>query len=82
MKTIEVTILTTQRVTETFFAYVEDDDPLTKETALSLRFDPDKIFKDSRFRLAETGDPQYIHFEVKTVDVADYSLQDQVEERR
>lgn len=80
MKTIEVTILTTQRVTETFFAYVEDDDPLTKITPASL--DPDKIFKDSRFRLAETGDPEYLHFDVKTVDVADYTLQDQVEERR
>ena len=82
MKTIEVTILTTQRVTETFFANVEDDDPLTKETALSMRFDIDKIFQDPRFRLAETGDPQYIHFEVKSVDVADYSLRDQVEDRR
>jgi hypothetical protein len=80
MKTIEVTILTTQRVTETFFAYVEDDDPLTKMVPRNL--DPSLVFQDSRFRLAETGDPQYLDFEVKSVDVNDYSLRDQVEERR
>ncbi len=80
MKTIEVTILTTQRVTETFFAYVEDDDPLTKMVPRNL--DPSLVFQDRRFRLAETGDPQYLDFEVKSVDVNDYSLRDQVEERR
>jgi len=74
MKTIEVTILTTQRVTETFFAYVEDDDPLTKETALSLRF--------ARFKLVETEHLAHLHIDVEAVDVADYSLRDQVEERR
>jgi hypothetical protein len=82
MKNIEITIMTTQRIAETFFAVVEDDDPLTKETALSLRFDIDKIFKDSRFRLAETGDPEYIFFDVKSVNVEDRTIEQEIEERR
>lgn len=82
MKNIEITIMTTQQVAETFFAVVEDDDPLTKETALSLRFDIDKIFKDSRFRLAETGDPKYISFDVKSVSVEDRTIEQEIEERR
>jgi hypothetical protein len=80
MKTIEVVMNTTQRIREVFLAYVEDDDPLTKMTPASL--DPDAVFADSRFELVETEPIAHLHIDVEAVDVADYTLQDQVEDRR
>ena len=80
MKTIEVVMHTTQRIREVFFAYVEDDDPLTKMTPASL--DPDAVFADSRFKLVETEHLAHLHIDVEAVDVSEYTLQDQVEERR
>lgn len=80
MKTIEVTMITTQRIREVFFAIVEDDDILTKATPAGL--DPDTIFQDSRFTLAETEHLEHLHFDVESVDVEDYSLSEEVEKRR
>ncbi len=80
MKTIEVTMITTQRIREVFFAVVEDDDILTKATPAGL--DPDRIFQDSRFTLAETEHLEHLHFDVESVDVEDYSLSEEIEKRR
>lgn len=80
MKTIEVTMITTQRIREVFFAVVEDDDILTKATPAGL--DPDTIFQDSRFTLAETEHLEHLHFDVESVDVEDYSLSEEIEKRR
>lgn len=68
MKTIEVVMHSTQRIREVFFAYVEDDDPLTKMTPASL--DPDAVFADSRFKLVETDLLSYLHYDVEAVDVS------------
>jgi len=70
MKTIEVVMNTTQRIREVFFAYVEDDDPLTKMTPASL--DPDTVFADSRFKLVETEHLAHLHIDVEAVDVSDW----------
>ena len=80
MKTIEVTMITTQRIREVFFAVVEDDDILTQATPAGL--DPDRIFQDSRFTLAETEHLEHLHFDVESVDVEDYSLSEEIEKRR
>lgn len=80
MKTIEVTMITTQRIREVFFAVVEDDDILTKATPAGL--DPDTIFQDSRFTLAETEHLEHLHFDVESVDVEERSVSQEIEERR
>ena len=64
---VEVLIDVTQRIQETYRAFVSPDDPLTKATPASL--EADAVFTDSRFKMVESEVVNTLHTDVRAVDL-------------
>ena len=80
MKAVNIRILVTQQIEENYFAIVEDNDPILNQTPLTL--DAGDVFQDSRFRLCDTDVRRIMHTDLDSIDVVEYTRQEEVEQRR
>lgn len=70
---VEVLIDVTQRIQETYRAFVSPDDPLTKATPASL--EADAVFTDSRFKMVESEVVNTMHSDVRAIDLEPISFE-------
>jgi hypothetical protein len=80
MKAVNIRILVTQQIEENYFAIVADDDQILKQTPLTL--DAGDVFQDSRFRLCDTDVRRIMHTDLDSIDVVEWTLADEMEQRR
>ena len=71
MKAVNIRILVTQQIEENYFAIVEDNDPILKQTPRTL--DAGDVFQDFRFRLCDTDVRRIMHTDLDSIDVVEWT---------
>lgn len=71
---VEVLIDVTQRIQETYRAFVSPNDPLANATVASI--DADAIFTDSRFKMVESEVVNILHTDVRAVSLETLSFEE------
>lgn len=80
MKAVNIRILVTRQIEESYFAILADDDPILNETPRTL--DAGNVFQDSRFRLCDTEDLRIMHTDINSIEVTEWTPADELEQRR